>query len=70
MDVDSRLNQLEQQLAAFEKLHIGELNDFEERLAVYIKLHADEVKMLGDALAELKREIEDHRSPLESASEK
>ena len=58
MDLETRIRRLEQQLAAFEKLHTGELKEFEKKLTIYIQLHADEVKLLREGLAELKKAVE------------
>ena len=58
MDLETRIRRFEQQLAAFEKLHAGELKEFEKKLTIYIQLHADEVKLLREGLAELKKAVE------------
>lgn len=57
-DTETRIRRFEQQLAAFEKLHAGELKDFEQKLATYMRLHADEVRLLREELARLKKAIE------------
>ncbi|MEZ4867326.1 MAG: hypothetical protein R3C14_38735 [Caldilineaceae bacterium] len=58
MDLQTRLQRLEQQLNAFEKLHREELENFAKKLAAYEQLHADEVKMLREQLEEAKRASE------------
>ncbi len=63
MDLKTRLQRLEQQLAAFEKLHRSELAEFERRLAVYRQLHRDEVGLLRSELNKLRDDVLAERSP-------
>lgn len=57
MNLESRLQRFEQQLAAFEEMHANELKGFEEKLETYIRLQADEVKFLREELAALRKEL-------------
>ena len=55
LDVQAR--RLEQQIAAFEKLHGDELKRFEAQLAAYRQMQSDELQMLRGQLAALQDEI-------------
>ena len=57
-DLLTRLQRLEQQLAAFEKLHADELKQFEEKLATYMRLQAGEAKLLREELAALRTAVQ------------
>lgn len=57
-DLPTQLRRLEQQLAAFEKLHADELKQFEEKLAAYMRLQAGEAKLLREELAALRTAVE------------
>ncbi len=56
-ELELQARRLEQQLAAFEKLHADEMQRFEEQLAAYRRLQSDENQMLREQLQQLKDEI-------------
>ena len=53
-DPATRLQRLEQQLVAFERLHGDELREFQRRLEAYQRLHEDEVRLLREEIADLR----------------
>jgi hypothetical protein len=53
-DPATRLARLEQQLAAFERLHADELREFQRRLEAYQRLHEEEVRLLREEIAALR----------------
>ncbi len=53
-DHAARLQRLEQQLDAFERLHGDELRDLQRRLEAYQRLQEDEVRLLREKIAELR----------------
>ncbi|MCZ7573553.1 MAG: hypothetical protein M5U01_33800 [Ardenticatenaceae bacterium] len=57
MDLNIPFQRLEQQLAAFERMHAGELTELHEKLAAYQRLHADEVRFLREELEQLKQQV-------------
>jgi hypothetical protein len=54
MDVELQLRRLEQQLAAFEKMHREELEEFERKFTLYKELQADELNLMRQELVKLK----------------
>jgi hypothetical protein len=54
MDIEMQLQRLEQQLAAFEKLHREELEEFERKFAVYKQLQNDELNLMRQELMKLR----------------
>jgi len=57
MNLETKLRRFEQQLAAFEDMHAGELQGFEAKLEAYVRLQADEIKFLREELAALRQEL-------------
>jgi hypothetical protein len=55
--LEAQARRLEQQSAAFEKLHADELKRFEEQLAAYKRLQSDELRMLREQLSGLQDEL-------------
>jgi hypothetical protein len=53
-DPATRLQRLEQQLEAFERLHGDELREFQRRLEAYQRLQEDEVRLLREEIAALR----------------
>jgi hypothetical protein len=53
-DPAARLQRLEQQLEAFERLHSDELRELQRRLEAYQRLQEDEVRLLREEIAELR----------------
>ena len=53
-DPATRLQRLEQQLAAFERLHADELAELQRRLEAYQRLQEDEVRLLRAEIADLR----------------
>ena len=56
-ELELQAKRLEQQLAAFEKLHADDLQRFEEQLATYRRLQNDEIQMLREQLQQFKSDI-------------
>ena len=56
-DPATRLQRLEQQLAAFERLHADELAELQRRLEAYQRLQEDEVRLLRAEIADLRAAI-------------
>jgi hypothetical protein len=50
----ARLERLEQQLAAFERLHGDELRELQRRLEAYQRLQEDEARLLREEIADLR----------------
>jgi hypothetical protein len=57
-DPATRLQRLEQQLAAFERLHADELRELQRRLETYLRLHEDEVRLLRAEIADLRAALD------------
>jgi hypothetical protein len=53
-DPAAHLQRLEQQLAAFERLHGDELRELQRRLEAYQRLQEDEVRLLREEIADLR----------------
>ncbi|HEX9922091.1 MAG TPA: hypothetical protein VGD99_05470 [Anaerolineae bacterium] len=68
MNLESRLRRFEQQLAAFEDMHAGDLKGFEAKLETYVRLQADEIKFLREELAALRQELAAREEEVEPAS--
>ena len=56
-EIETLARRLEQQLAAYEKLHADEMKKFREQLDAFQNIQADELRMLGNELAQLKEEL-------------
>jgi Flp pilus assembly protein TadB len=68
MNLESKLQRFEQQLAAFEKMHNEELKSFAEKLAALKRIQADEVKFLKEELAALRQALTASADPDPTAS--
>ncbi|MBI3734816.1 MAG: hypothetical protein HY259_15365 [Chloroflexi bacterium] len=55
--LENTAQRLEQQIAAFEKLHADELQRFEQQLTAYRRLQNDELRALRDQLEQLASDI-------------
>lgn len=53
---------LEQQIAAFEKMHVDEMKRFQEQFEVYRQLQNDELEMLRRELARLKDDLAQYQA--------
>jgi hypothetical protein len=62
-DPQARLQRLEQQLEAFERLHSDELRELQRRLEAYQRLHEDEVRLLRDEIADLRAALGTDAAP-------
>lgn len=58
-DPVARLQRLERQLEAFERLHGDELRDLQRRLEAYQRLQEDEVRLLREEIADLRAALSD-----------
>jgi hypothetical protein len=62
-DPQARLQRLEQQLEAFERLHGDELRELQRRLEAYQRLHEDEVRLLREEIADLRAALSGDAAP-------
>jgi hypothetical protein len=56
-EMESLARRLEQQLTAYEKLHVDEMKRFQEQFAALQRIQADELQMLRHELEQIKTEI-------------
>jgi hypothetical protein len=57
-ELQDSARRFEQQITAFEKLHVDEMKRFQEQFGTLQRLQSDELQMLRDELQRLKAEIE------------
>ena len=56
-ELETLARRLEQQIAAYEKLHTEEIKRFQEQFEAFRRIQADELQMLRKQLAQLSEEI-------------
>ncbi|MBI5029374.1 MAG: hypothetical protein HZB51_02515 [Chloroflexi bacterium] len=56
-EIEDLARRLEQQLTAYERMHLDELKNLQEQLATFQRLQHDEMQMLRDELSQLKQEL-------------
>jgi len=56
-ELETQLRRLEQQVAAYEKLHTEEIKRFKEQFGAFQRIQTDELQMLRKQLAQFAEEI-------------